>query len=131
MPLLVSYNCGIPEAKDMSAVCHGVAVKTPCVRSTITEEDNVGGEMVCGRSVKEAKMIGSCFLETPTKNTEIVEDVNEAGQKEETDCGEETLGKNSLSTWSSFLNTFLKLRRVQRVTFHLVFTFEPLHNLHH
>lgn len=39
MPLMVSYCCGIADAKDTSAVRLNVAINRPCVRYIVPGED--------------------------------------------------------------------------------------------
>lgn len=45
VPPLASYCCDIPEAEDMSAMCHGVVVKRLCGRCMVTAEDFIGGKI--------------------------------------------------------------------------------------
>lgn len=46
------------------------------------------------------------------------------------DCGEDLLRNNSPSKWPSFLEMFMKLRRVQAESCYLVFTLDSLHTLY-
>lgn len=46
----------------MSAVHHGVVVKSLCVRSTVIADDIINGEMAGERFVRETEMISCPFL---------------------------------------------------------------------
>lgn len=62
LPLLLSYCCGIPESKDISAEGHYVAIKIPSVSRMVTRDYNVSGEMAGERSARDTKMITIGFL---------------------------------------------------------------------
>lgn len=85
----MSYYCDISKIKDMSAVHYGVAVRRRCVRCMMTREDIIGCVLVCERPVKEVKRIESHFLEVTTIHAGSIEDVDQTGQEEATDRGEE------------------------------------------
>lgn len=87
VPLLILCCRNILEGKDISAVRHIVAEKRPYVRCIVTGDHVNSDEMVCERSVRETKIIGSRFLEIPSNDTKNVEDLNELCQ-EETDYGQ-------------------------------------------
>lgn len=81
--LLVSYYCAIPEAKRLSAVCHGVAAKTSFARCMVTADDIIGSEMEGDRSVRYTKMIEIRSLIIPMNNTVSVQDGNAISQEQE------------------------------------------------
>lgn len=54
MPLLASYCYDISDAKDISAVYHGVAVKRRCVRCTVTGIERISSEIAGERSETES-----------------------------------------------------------------------------
>lgn len=60
----------MPEAKNMSTVQHGVAMKRPCVGSMVREEDTTSGGIADERSARDAKINRSRFLEIAMRNTE-------------------------------------------------------------
>lgn len=99
------------------------------VRCMVTGKDIISGEKAVALSIRGAKMIRSRFQEITRKNTGSVEDVDEVSQEEKEEFGQELLRKNPLSTWPSFLKTFMESDRVQKPCIYSVFTFEPLHNL--
>lgn len=82
MPLLVLYSCGIPKAKDSSAMRHCIAVKRLCVRCMVTGKNIISSEMAGERSVRKIRMINSRYMEISTSDKGSVEDVIKVGQEE-------------------------------------------------
>lgn len=52
-PMVVSYCCDIPEAKDLSAVWHGAERRQPRVMCHSTNKDSVRGRKTSSRVVAE------------------------------------------------------------------------------
>lgn len=81
------------------------------------------------RSVRDTKMIRNHFLDDSRKIQEGVENISVA-EDEKGNCGQQLIRNDSLSTWLSFIETFMKSRKVREVSGYSAFTFEPLDNLH-
>ena len=123
-PLLVSYCCDIPEAKDMSAVKHNLSTSFPCHRCLVSLDD-----------IKSLTMAEKrCFSETIALRIDVQNELNNAVNSARTtvmDQCRELLNKHSLAPWPSFLED-LKLSSPSFIPGDIydLFTFEPLHNLH-
>jgi len=123
-PMLISYCCDIPEAKDMSAVKHNLSTPFPCHICLVTLDDI--------RSLLTAQK--RCFTETHALRSKIVSDLRESPHSSKLSTMEQcrdTLNEQSLAPWPSFLED-LKVSSQSFIPSDIyeLFTFEPLHNLH-
>lgn len=64
----------------MSSLQHGAAVKTTCVTCRVTGEDNITGEIVGDRSLKEPMIEKDCGLKTTRSIIKSFKDVCRVGQ---------------------------------------------------
>lgn len=129
-PIVVSYCCDIPEAKDVSAIRHGHGRYHPCVRCHITYED-----MVRGRGSPSRVLSGT--IETRRRVKELKEAAERMSGREERGRRREALNEigcllsaKSLAEWPSSLEELCGSGGLVVEDLYSMFTFEPLHNLH-
>lgn len=111
----------------MSAVRHVAAVKRCCSRGMVTGEDILRVEMTGERSVRDTKMIRNRFLKVPKNSIWSIEDENEVAQEEERNCDQGLIRNHFLSSWPSFLKTFVKAQGVQGVRSYSQVTYKLSH----
>lgn len=75
-------------------------------------DDILSSEMGGESSVQNTKNIRTGFPELNTRNTGSAKNGNKVAQKEEKDCTETLSRRTSLSTRPSFVEVFMKTRRV-------------------
>lgn len=81
--------------KDISAICHGAALKRPYYRCGVTGKGIISGEMAGEWSVKEIKEIRSHFLEALMTSAGNVDAEYEVGKEKEAYRLEQLFRKNS------------------------------------
>ena len=130
-PMLMSYCCDIPEAKDMSACLHNITTKCPCHRCMVKLSD------ICNLSTGRQRH----YVDTSNIRNEVYrtmqnhaknksENVAELKGKEYEHC-KMVLKNNSISPFPSFLEGILnKYPSFLPKSLYEIFTYEPLHNLH-
>lgn len=79
----------------------------------MTEEFVIIGELAGERTLGKVMIIRTILLEITTNNTRRVKDCKEVVQEEKERRGQLCLRNDWLSTRPSFLDTFVKMRRVQ------------------
>ena len=128
-PLLVSYCCDIPEAKNVSAVKHGLSVLRPCHRClALVVVFHIASSMPsrhrhhtrttrakvqeCTNLIKQSEKIG----DVPTQRSQL-------------DVIQKSLKTYSLANWESVLERLRIVDERAIPDLYSIFTFEPLHNL--
>lgn len=93
-------------------------------------DEIINSQIVGVRSLEDTRVVKSSLLETLRNNRTSSGNDNKITKRElRKDC--QTFFKTySLSTWSSFLESFIISRRAQDVRSLSLFVLEPLHNLH-
>lgn len=77
-------------------------MKRPCVRSMVTGEDNISGDVASERAVRNTKMARGRVLEISRNNMGSLYDGNEVAQEENEQCSQELLRPTSLSVCPPF-----------------------------
>lgn len=130
-PLLISYCCDIPEAKDMSAVRHNLNTNCPCHRCLTNLSSIQSFRKAKARLYKDTFKIRMDIKSKTggTKSTEHNEECEETNLSiEETS---KILKEWSLSPKPSFLEDIIQeYPRFIPINMYDIFTYEPLHNLH-
>ena len=135
-PVIVSYCCDLPEAKDVSGIRHGMKHQHPCIRCLSTPEEmkirrthekrTIAGTYVVREEVAEIEST----LETcePPKSQDFKKKKREKRRQRMEDI-QNSLDKLSLSNWTSILESASKQSAMFTPNVYDIFTFEPLHNL--
>ena len=130
-PMFMSYCCDIPEAKDMSAVRHGLLTNCPCHRCLVSFPDitDLGrGEARHHRGSLETR--DEIILRMEGSETGILCKTTGKRVTVSEQC-KQMLQKLSLAPYPSFLENILRQQRLfLPSSLYDIFTYEPLHNLH-
>ena len=130
-PMLMSYCCDIPEAKDMSACLHNITTKCPCHRCMVKLSDICNLSTGRQRHYVDISNIRNEVYRTMQNHAKNKsENVAELKGKEYEHC-KMVLKNNSISPFPSFLEGILnKYPSFLPKSLYEIFTYEPLHNLH-
>lgn len=60
----------------------------------VTGVDIINSDVVVEMALRDAKLIRSCFIENPKKNTGSLKNVDKVAQEREIECGHEFLRNN-------------------------------------
>ena len=115
-PVIASYCCDLPECHDILPIKNGNSSKRNCHRcNAFTQEFNTYTNHEKRTGVRTISILQS------------LRKLRNAGKNK--DC-EELMNEHSLIDFIPFLATFPFIGIDPVLDFHIIFSFEPLHNLH-
>ena len=125
-PLLISYCCDIPEAKDMTAVKHNLNTPSPCHNCLVSLDDILELRTAPRRDTQSTLQLRK-DVESQLKLNNNVQRWSDSVL----DTFKFLLNFQSLASWSSFLED-IKVEKPFLIPGDIygLFSFEPLHNLH-
>ena len=129
-PLLVSYCCDIPEAKNVFAIRHGTRTIMPCVRCTSSPSNfHLWTSSPCRHRSHTSKVRHTVsVIQEQLHKAEQTPDLLEKTTLRHAIATE--FNNYSLSSWSSFLENSNLVPSTVIDDLYSIYTYEPLHNIH-
>lgn len=126
---LISNSCDFSEAEDKSSIRHGAGRHHPCVRCIVRFED-----MVQGRKSSNRLLSATTDKRRRVENLKETVRIKKRSQKRRR-CWtlkdvSNLSSKKSLAEWPSFSEVMCRETDLMMEDVYLVFTFEPLQDLH-
>ena len=128
-PTILSYCCDIPEAKNLSAVKHGLMVNKPCIRCMCTADLFCSPTTAVPRHRNDTLHIRSKVKECDRLIIDADKNGDRTSRKQIRKQRYDLLSDYSLAPWSSFLEDCSLVDPSAVPDLYSIFTFESLHNL--